>query len=394
MPTSSETARAYFSALSDHDVEGAVAMWRPGGVDHLPGSVELVAPDGQRELIQALFRAFPDWRYEILETTTQRGRCVVRWRATATFAGPGRLERFIANGGRVDTTGCDVLTIADGQIVANHVYLDRVDLLTQLGLAPAADSRAGRRLTAMTNLGHLAWRLRAAPRVIAPGVWLVRAGVSPTMNVYLLAEAGGGVSVFDAGVAAMAPAIAAAGARLGGIARVVLSHADCDHRGAAPGLGAPVYTHAAEVEAAESAQHQRSYWDLTKLKAPVRPIYPRLFTSWDGGPVQVAGTLAEGDEVAGFRVIALPGHAPGLIGLFRAADGLALCSDALDTVNVETCLPGGPRVPHPAFNLDTAQARESLLKLAGLEPRVVWAGHSRPVAGPRVPERLAAAARS
>jgi hydroxyacylglutathione hydrolase len=392
MASSSDTARAYFQALSDHDLDAAVALWRPGGIDHISG-LELVAPVRLRAFFADLFRAFPDWRFEILDTTTQRGRCAVRWSATATFAGPGRLEGLVANGGRIETDGCDVLSISEGQIVNNHAYLDRVDLLQQLGLAPHAGSPAGRGLAAATNLRQVGRRLGAAAKVIAPGVWLIAGGRSPTMNVYLLAEADGGVTVFDAGVVAMTPTIAAAGARLGGIRRVVLGHADCDHRGGAPGLGAPVHTHAAEVEAAQSAGHRRPYWDLAELRPYVRPIYPRLFRGWDGGAVSVAGTLAEGDEIAGFRVVELPGHAPGLIGLFRSEDGLALCSDALYTVNVETSRPCAPRVPHPAFNSDTEQARQSLLKLAELEPRVVWAGHSRPVAGPGVPEQLATAAR-
>ncbi|MFL5862157.1 MAG: hypothetical protein ACJ780_15480 [Solirubrobacteraceae bacterium] len=41
-----------------------------------------------------------------------------------------------------------------------------------------------------------------------------------------------------------------------------------------------------------------------------------------------AGTVAEGDEIAGFEVVDPPGHAPGLIGLFRRSDGLALISVA------------------------------------------------------------------
>ncbi|MDQ6774854.1 MAG: MBL fold metallo-hydrolase [Actinomycetota bacterium] len=50
------------------------------------------------------------------------------------------------------------------------------------------------------------------------------------MNVYLIQD-GGGVTVFDAGIAAMADAVATAGAELGGIKRVVLGHPDADHRG-------------------------------------------------------------------------------------------------------------------------------------------------------------------
>jgi glyoxylase-like metal-dependent hydrolase (beta-lactamase superfamily II) len=36
-------------------------------------------------------------------------------------------------------------------------------------------------------------------------------------------------------------------------------------------------------------------------------------------------------------------------------------------------------VPHPAFNLDTEQARASIRKLAELNPSAVWPGHTDPV---------------
>jgi flavorubredoxin len=50
-----------------------------------------------------------------------------------------------------------------------------------------------------------------------------------TMNAYLI-EDGDDVVVFGTGEKGMAGAIAAAGARLGGIESVVLGHADTDHR--------------------------------------------------------------------------------------------------------------------------------------------------------------------
>lgn len=36
---------------------------------------------------------------------------------------------------------------------------------------------------------------------------------------------------------------------------------------------------------------------------------------------------------------------------------------------------------HPAFDVDTEQARASIRKLADLGPAVVWAGHAGPVTG-------------
>jgi glyoxylase-like metal-dependent hydrolase (beta-lactamase superfamily II) len=216
---------------------------------------------------------------------------------------------------------------------------------------------------------------------IAEGVWLVRGGFPvKIMNVYLI-EASGGVTVFDAGIAAMTGAVAQAADRLGGVKRVVLAHADADHRGSAPGLGAPVYCHEADRSAAESRSPFRDYWDLGKLRVPANVVMPKLLTHWDGGAVAIAGTVQEGDDVEGFRVVHLPGHAPGLIGLFREADRLALCSDCIYTLDVETGLRGVPRTPHPAYNLDTDQARSSIRKLAELDPAVVWAGHTGPVRG-------------
>jgi hydroxyacylglutathione hydrolase len=225
------------------------------------------------------------------------------------------------------------------------------------------------------------WTSGRAPKRIAAGVWLVRGGFpAKIMNVYLIEDTGG-VTVFDAGIVAMSEAVTAAAAGLGGIKRVVLGHADADHRGAAPAMAAPVFCHEAERAAAESPSAFRDYWNFDKLRRPVNLVMPKLLRHWDGGAVRIAGTVAEGDDVAGFRVIHLPGHAPGLIALYRESDRLALCSDCIYTLDVQTGIPAGPRVPHPAFNLDTDRARASITKLAELGPSAVWPGHAGPLLG-------------
>ena len=175
---------------------------------------------------------------------------------------------------------------------------------------------------AWRSLANFRTRLRrrvhgAEPALIADGVWVVRGGFPlRAMNVYLIQE-DDGVTMFDGGIADMTPAVGIGAARLGGVKRIVLGHVDADHRGAVPGLGAPVYCHAAEQAAAQSSSAFRNYWDLTKLARHGRAVLGRLLPIWDGGPVTVAETVQEGDEIAGFKVVHLPGHAPGLIGLFR-----------------------------------------------------------------------------
>jgi hydroxyacylglutathione hydrolase len=389
MASSSEIARRYFDALSRRDLDAAAACWAAGGTDRLVGQFQLTAPEGVVQYFQELFDAFPDFSFEVVDTTTYRDRCAVRWRARGTFAGPGRFQGFVANGAKLAVEGCDLLTVVNGLIVAGEVYTDTGDLARQLGLLPPVGSTAEARLARLQNART---RIRnalggATPEAIAAGVWVVRGGRPRTMNVFLL-EDDGGVTLFDAGVAGMATSLAAAAARLGGIRRVVLGHADADHRGAAPRLEAPVYCHPQERLAAESPSSFRDYWDLSKLSSLTRPVYTTLLRHWDGGPVEIAGTVEEGDVVAGFRVIELPGHAPGQIGLFRESDRLALVSDCFRTLDVQTGIRRAADVPHAAFNQNTDQARESIRKLAELQPAAAWPGHARPVVGPNVQGQL------
>jgi glyoxylase-like metal-dependent hydrolase (beta-lactamase superfamily II)/predicted ester cyclase len=388
-------ATSYFDALARQDLDAATAVWKPGGVDRLVGDQELTAPDGIRRYFGELFAAFPDFALEVVQVTASGDRAAVRWRADATFAGPGHFQGFAPNHARVAIEGCDVVTVEDGLIVHNDAYIDSGDVARQLGLLPPTGSVAHQRLAKVVNA-----RTKAAAGIyagdveaVADGVWLIRGGFPlRTMNVYLLEEPQGGVTVFDAGIDGMAPGIAAAAARLGGIKRVVLGHADPDHRGAAPGLAAPVYCHEAERDAAESDEVFRPYFDLTRLRPYARPFFVKMLPTWDGGPVTIAGTVAEGDEIAGFRVVELPGHAPGQIGLFRESDRLALVSDTVYTLDIQTGRKGGPRIPHPAFDESTERASASIRKLAELEPAIVWAGHADPVTGDVAGQLHAAAA--
>lgn len=227
---------------------------------------------------------------------------------------------------------------------------------------------------------------------IAPRVWLLRGGLTRTMNAYLIDDADGAV-VYDTGEKGMAGAIAAAAERMGGLKQVVLGHADTDHRGAAAALSAlaPVVCHPDAVAQAQGAGG-RTYWDMSKLPLAVRLLHRAAHRwVWDGGPVEISGTVRAGDEVAGFRVIELAGHAPGQIGLWRSADRVALVSDTFYLTTMWG-RPTAAHVPHEAYNLDTGQARRSIRTLAELDPRVAAPGHLGPLTGPTVRAELERAA--
>jgi glyoxylase-like metal-dependent hydrolase (beta-lactamase superfamily II) len=113
------------------------------------------------------------------------------------------------------------------------------------------------------------------------------------------------------------------------------------------------------------ADWPQSYLDFSLIQDKrAREGLPLLNQMWDSGPLEIAGTIEEGDEVAGMLVVHVPGHAPGQIALFRASDGLFVAADAVYTQDVETGQPAPARVPPPAVKWDTEQA--------GVDPQ---AGH-------------------
>src|SRR4051794_15463806 len=230
---------------------------------------------------------------------------------------------------------------------------------------------------------------------VADGVWLLRGDFRGAMNIYFL-EDGDGVVQFDAGTKGMRKKARAAGEQLGGVKRVVLGHAHADHRGTAPFMGAPVFCHPAEVADAESEEPVSPYMEISELPAPARWIYPLLFRRWDSGPIRIDGTIDEGEELAGFQVLHFPGHAPGLIGLWRESDRVALVSDVvylLDSAKLGKALPPGEAsVPHPAWAWDHAKAKQSVRKLAALDPAVIGTGHAEPLAADSLRETLERAA--
>jgi glyoxylase-like metal-dependent hydrolase (beta-lactamase superfamily II) len=214
---------------------------------------------------------------------------------------------------------------------------------------------------------------------IADGPWRLTRGFLLTNHAYLVAEADG-VAVFDAGVREMTPAIftAAAGSKL---TRVVLGHSHWDYRGAAPALArcAALICHPLEAADAQGDGGLHCFQLGLQRSHQAAWLLDELRRRRDGGPVALADTIAEGDQVGGFDVVFLPGHSPGQIGLFRRGDRLAVVSDAIYTIDADSGRKTEPRLPHTAYNFDDRQARESIRALAQLEPHEVWAGHADPI---------------
>jgi glyoxylase-like metal-dependent hydrolase (beta-lactamase superfamily II)/predicted ester cyclase len=382
MAAPKDVMSTYFEALANQDLDAIAAAWAPDGVMTAVGE-EAAGPAGVRAYWAEFFGAMPDYRFEVQDMVAEGDQVAVHWAGTGTFAGPNAFQGIEPTFAHLDMAGLDIFTLRDGLIVREHAYTDGAAFARQIGLLPPVGSATEQRMTRAFN-GQAKLKRRAvcaAPERVAEGVWLVRGGFPlKTMNVYLLEDEGGGVTMFDAGIKAMVAGLAAAAASLGGLNRIVLGHAHADHRGAAPGLKVPTFIHPEDRVDAEG-DGGAHYMDISKVPPPARWTIPRLLPVWDGGPVEIAGTVEEGDDVSGFRVVHIPGHSPGQIALWRESDRLALTADCFYTLDPGTGRHGPPRVPLHGFNYDTEQARASIRKIAALEPAAAWPGHADPVTG-------------
>ena len=380
--TAAEVARDYFGSIRAGDTTPQQRAYADDAVGSIQGLFENARKADFVAFFDDLYRAFPDFTFEVVDLFGEGDRAVCHWHVTGTFAGPGSFQGLAPNGARVDLRGADVIQVRDGLIVRNDAYTDTQTLMRQLGVAPAPDSPTALRMTQAFNLRTrlMAKAGGAEPEEVAEGVWRVQ-GQPGRCNVYFVRD-GDGVLMFDAGARTMTTAVGTAAARLGGLTRIVLGHGHTDHRGTAPAFDVPVLCHPDEVVDAEGSGGWR-YWDdeLRFLPFPNRQLH-RFFhaKAWDGGPVKIAGTVSEDDDVAGFRVVHLPGHAPGLIALWRERDRVALTSDVFYTLDM-LGRDSEPHLPMDGYNLDTEQARASLRRLAALEPAVAWPGHANAVSG-------------
>jgi len=288
----------------------------------------------------------------------------------------------------------DRFTLEGDLVVDRETYFDSRPLMTSMSRPRGWPTlwRAGM-MPALRPKGPespaLRWPSRRTPEPVAEGVWRVRGGRPKIMNVYLVRD-GDGVMLFDAGIKSMRESVLSAAAPLGGVTRILLGHAHIEHRGVAAAMGVPVLCHPAERPYAEG-DGGAGYMNPSQLNPVRRLAMTAMAARWDGGPVTISETVEEGDEIAGFRVVHLPGHAPGQIGLWRDSDGLALTTDCFFTVNLANGRPVPVEAPPPALSHDIDQARDSMRKLAALEPRAAWPGHADPLLG-RVRERLENAA--
>jgi glyoxylase-like metal-dependent hydrolase (beta-lactamase superfamily II) len=182
-------------------------------------------------------------------------------------------------------------------------------------------------------------------------------------HVYCIEDADG-LTLIDTGLGLAAPRVLAQlqawGMQPRDVKRILITHAHPDHTGGLPALkqatGAQVICSAIEKPYVEG-------------KKPTLRKGRKNGQTMKGTPVD--RTVSDGDGLdifGGLQVVATPGHTLGQVAYWQPQLGVLICGDTMmNLLRLST--------PIDAFTADMAMARQSIAKVAALQPRVVCFGH-------------------
>jgi hydroxyacylglutathione hydrolase len=208
---------------------------------------------------------------------------------------------------------------------------------------------------------------------LAENLYLLRGFPPNAINVYLAQDV-----LIDAGTRQAEGRIVRQ-IRERSITAHALTHAHPDHQGSSHAicqrLDIPLWCGHGDVPAMQTPG------GISNSQAPgwINRLQTRF---WTGPPHPVARALKEGDEVAGFAVLEVPGHSRGHVAYWRESDRVLILGDVLNGMNVMTGI-RGLHEPPAVFTPDPARNRRSARRLAALEPELVCFGHGPPLRDPQ-----------
>jgi len=197
-----------------------------------------------------------------------------------------------------------------------------------------------------------------------------------SVNCYLVGT-GAGYILIDTGGSnqrsELARELESAGCEPGNLQLIVITHGDFDHIGNAAYLrekyGAKIAMHSDD---SGMAKHGDMFWNRKSGSTLIRVLAPILFKFGKANRFEPDCSFEDGyafpDYAFDARVITIPGHSKGSIGILTAGGDL-FCGDLFDNTH------------KPALNAimdDLATANASVEKLRGLTINTVYPGHGRP----------------
>jgi len=158
------------------------------------------------------------------------------------------------------------------------------------------------------------------------------------------------------------------------IKRILITHSDSDHYGAAKDIKAAshceIWSSRIEAEAIEKGVFSRKITTKGVAKLLMAIIEPVIMVS---PAVPVSRNIVDGEILpilGGLQVIATPGHTPGHVSFYMPTERILFAGDAIKSVE------GKPIATTDSTTGDPIQAIASAEKLLALNPLVIGCGHA------------------
>jgi predicted ester cyclase len=133
-------------AFNAHDLEAVARDAAPDIEGTAPGDVKLKGPQAVKEYNQTFITAFPDARTDAKNIFVQGKHVIVEGVFTGTHNGTLKtpMGDVPATGRKVKGEFVQIFEVDRGLVKRASLLFDQVQLMTQLGLAPAAPAQAAR----------------------------------------------------------------------------------------------------------------------------------------------------------------------------------------------------------------------------------------------------------
>jgi predicted ester cyclase len=134
-------------ALNDQDIARVLANQQPDAELVIPGGATLRGHEQLRQYTEALWAAFPDGAFSFAGRVVAGDAAGVELVFTGTHTGPLATPTGVIppTGKRITLHSASILRFRDGLIASEHVYMDQLEFMTQLGLMPPASGAGGDR---------------------------------------------------------------------------------------------------------------------------------------------------------------------------------------------------------------------------------------------------------
>jgi ketosteroid isomerase-like protein len=134
------TVERIIAAFNAKDMNQYLALQQPQIEILAPGGISLRGRDQVQQHIGAQWTAFPDATMTIIDQFATETHAATEIELSGTHTGPlptpgGPLP---ATGKRIAVRFAAVHHVRDGMATSEHVYLDQVEMMTQLGLLPSS----------------------------------------------------------------------------------------------------------------------------------------------------------------------------------------------------------------------------------------------------------------